>query len=272
MSLGGESGRAVLADDRSGTRRVAKTWPGGPAELARLRGRLALVDRLRVGGWPIPAVHSTNCVNGEVSIAWEWVDGEISNRPAPAMVADLLALATRPRPATADPGGTFADWLLGSLREGCDGYCLHDPLRRHGRMARALLHRVRRIGEQTPAGAIPTGGIVHRDLHHRNVLWRDGRIAAVVDWEDAGPGDGAFDLVTLAFGLEPSGAAGAARRAAWAAALRSRPAPVLLAYSAHMALRQVDWSIRHHPDAVDRWLVISQSALDRIDRLAPARS
>lgn len=183
MSLGGESGRAVLADDRSGTRRVAKTWPGGPAELARLRGRLALVDRLRVGGWPIPAVHSTNCVNGEVSIAWEWVDGEISNRPAPAMVADLLALATRPRPATADPGGTFADWLLGSLREGCDGYCLHDPLRRHGRMARALLHRVRRIGEQTPAGAIPTGGIVHRDLHHRNVLWRDGRIAAVVDWE-----------------------------------------------------------------------------------------
>lgn len=90
--------------------------------------------------------------------------------------------------------------------------------------------------------------------------------------KDAGPGDGAFDLVTLAFGLEPSGAAGAARRAAWAAALRSRPAPVLLAYSAHMALRQVDWSIRHHPDAVDRWLVISQSALDRIDRLAPARS
>ena len=219
MSLGGESGRAALSTDRHGARRLVKTRPGGPAELDRLRVHLALVDRLRVDGWPIPLVRSTDCRDGEVSIAWEWVDGETCDRPSRAMVAELLALATRQRPAATDPGATFAAWLLGSLNDGCNGYCVHEPLRRHSPRTRALLDRVRRIGEQTPPDAVPTGGIVHRDLHHRNVLWSHGRIAAVVDWEDAGPGDGAFDLVTLAFGLEISDTVATARRMVWDAVL-----------------------------------------------------
>ena len=114
--------------------------------------------------------------------------------------------------------------------------------------------------------------LVHRDFHHRNALWRGDDLAAVVDWEGAGSGDPAFDLVTLAFGLSVSTAPPGARELPWAAAERSRPPQLLGAYAAHMALRQVDWSIRHRTDAdVGHWLAVARAALDRYDADGPIR-
>jgi aminoglycoside phosphotransferase (APT) family kinase protein len=113
---------------------------------------------------------------------------------------------------------------------------------------------------------------VHRDFHHRNALWRGDQVAAVVDWEGAGSGDPAFDLVTLAFGLTVATASPRARELSWAAAERSCPPPLLHAYAAHMALRQVDWSIRHRTDAdVGHWLAVAGAALGRYDEGAPVR-
>ena len=89
-------------------------------------------------------------------------------------------------------------------------------------------------------------------------------MSAIVDWEDSGPGDPAFDLVTLAFGLDAARTTPEARELPWQAAAATGP-EMLRAYAAHMALRQVDWSIRHRSAAdVERWLDFSNHTLDRL--------
>jgi hypothetical protein len=82
-------------------------------------------------------------------------------------------------------------------------------------------------------------------------------VTGVVDWDAAGRGNGDFDLYTLRFDL--------ARRAPalgrWLGGLLrdALPEEVAQACWAHMSLRMVDWSIRHHtPADVAAWLDIAE--------------
>jgi aminoglycoside phosphotransferase (APT) family kinase protein len=66
----------------------------------------------------------------------------------------------------------------------------HLPSSDTGRRTRAALRsRVARDGE-------PRRALLHGDYWPGNVLWRDGRLAAVIDWEDACLGDPLADLAT----------------------------------------------------------------------------
>jgi aminoglycoside phosphotransferase (APT) family kinase protein len=139
------------------------------------------------------------------------------------------------------------------------GFCRHEPLAGYDRRTARLLATVRAIGAGRDTADGPD--LVHLDFHPGNVLVHEGRISGLVDWDGAGRGDGRLDLVTLRFDL--------ARRAphlgtALAARLRATVPPGRLrAYSAHMALRLVDWSIRHHgPDEVRFWLDVADRELD----------
>ncbi|MEV0570725.1 hypothetical protein [Dactylosporangium sp. NPDC050588] len=84
-------------------------------------------------------------------------------------------------------------------------------------------------------------------------------VTGVVDWDGAGRGNRAFDLVTLLFVL--SRHAPHLTAPIRDAAVTLAPLDVLAACWAHMSLRQVDWSIRHHTAAeVDAWLTVAESA------------
>lgn len=267
-AAGGESSAAVLAADRRGRRLVVKAWPGAAAEAADLARRLGLAAALRDAGWPVPALRASGRFGGRVLVAWEWVAGRPQERLTAAMVELLVSLAAAPRPEVDGANGEFGRWLVDSLRTGCDGYCVHGSLAGGDRGSARLLDRVRAVGAATePAAVQPVRPVpVHVDLHHRNVLWRSREIAAVVDWEGAMAGDAAFDLVTLAFGLERAATAPAAREHAWRAASSAAAPAALRAFAAHMALRQVDWSIRHRdPADVAFWLDVSTRALDRVE-------
>jgi hypothetical protein len=260
---GGEIGAAALADG-GGRRYVAKVLPGGRAAGTVLAGRLARLDDLREGGYPIPRYVAAGWYGGHVLAVQEWADGRQRDDLDQEMVAALVALAVRHGEGDGTGGAAFGAWLIGSLREGCDGYCMHAPLQHYNRRTRALLGRVRGVGRRLDPGEVPATGIVHRDFHHRNVLWQGGRVSAVVDWEDSGPGDPALDLVTLAFGLDAARTTAEARELPWQA-VAATPPELLRAYAAHMALRQVDWSIRHRSAAdVERWLDFSDHILDRL--------
>ena len=139
------------------------------------------------------------------------------------MVEAVVELARRHDGYAGRDKGAFGAWLVGSLRTGCDGYCLHAPLERHDARTRLLLGRVRELGRRLDPGDVPAGGIVHRDLHHRNALWGGGRVSAIVDWEDSLPGDRAFDLVTLAFGLDAARTTPEVRELPWQAAAATGP-------------------------------------------------
>jgi aminoglycoside phosphotransferase (APT) family kinase protein len=195
-----------------------------------------------------------------------WVDGRQREDLDEAMVGRLTELALRHGEVEVPASDAFGTWLTNSLLEGCEGYCVHEPLRTHSDQTRALLDRIHVIGARTAGRIEPSTGVVHRDFHHRNVLWQGDEVAAVIDWEGAGAGDPAFDLVTLAFGLSVSTGPPRARELPWGAAERSCSPELLQAYAAHMALRQVDWSIRHRtPEEVEHWLRVGRAALDRFE-------
>lgn len=81
---------------------------------------------------------------------------------------------------------------------------------------------------------------------------------AVIDWEGCRTGDAAFDLVTLTFGLSVARVSAQARARVWGEVCRRTDMNTRQAYAAHMALRQVDWSIRHRTAAdVDHWLEVA---------------
>ncbi|HET6531530.1 MAG TPA: phosphotransferase [Actinoplanes sp.] len=137
------------------------------------------------------------------------------------------------------------------------GFCLHRPLAAHSRRTARLLAWVHEVGSaDTPADG---DDLVHLDYQPGNVLVQDGRITGLIDWDGAGRGDRHLDLVVLRFYLlhqAPALTGIVDERLTGVDPARVR------AYWAHISLRQVDWSIRHHDAAtVDRWLDIAESGM-----------
>jgi aminoglycoside phosphotransferase (APT) family kinase protein len=254
---GGEVGATDVRGD-DGSRFVLKWWEG---DAASGRRAAALVERLRAQGYPIPRYAIADDLGGVTVMLQEYLAGTVSDEVSAATVETLLAL----NGVQADEGdreaGEWSAYIAGSLLQGCDGYCLHQSLRDYDRRTVALLETIRATGETV--SDLPSGDVVHIDFHHRNVLLAGGAVAAVIDWEGCRSGDAAFDLVTLAFGLTVACVPAAARERVWDEARRRAAPDALRAYVAHMALRQVDWSIRHRTAAdVDHWLVVAHTFLD----------
>ena len=138
------------------------------------------------------------------------------------------------------------------------GFCLHEPLRTHSPRAARLLDWVHEVARSAPDLDI-YHDLVHLDYHPGNVLVSGNRITGVIDWDGALRGDRHFDLVTLRFdlGLRAPHLTGPVDERLTAVDPDRRRA-----YWAHMSLRQVDWSIRHHDaQAVDRWLAIAETGM-----------
>jgi thiamine kinase-like enzyme len=88
----------------------------------------------------------------------------------------------------------------------------------------------------------------------------------VVDWEGVRAGDRLFDLATLLFYTYQIPAV---QDWLWKLALaRGRPG-VLGVYLAHMIVRQIDFSIRHHGTAaVDHWLTYAQGLVATMEAVS----
>jgi aminoglycoside phosphotransferase (APT) family kinase protein len=112
---------------------------------------------------------------------------------------------------------------------------------------RELLSMVRRIGDRS-GPAIPAGrDFVHYDFTPANLLTDGTAITGVIDINPPVlAGDRAFDLATLLFYHYDHDQIRCLLRARLLDLAGPRAAA---AYLAHMVLRQVDWSLRHHPAA-----------------------
>ncbi len=251
----GESGAAFWVTDHAGTVSVLKIMPGPAAEaLAQLRALGAMVSRLRGRGYPAARLTTL----GRTAAFAFWIQQRLPGRPLDrrpgfpdmtrlaALLPTLIALnEAQARLATGDPG----DWpalLITTLTEGGDGYCLHDTLQARPD-TREMLGVVRDIGAHC-GPAIPAGtDFMHYDFSPANLLTDGATITGVIDINaPVLAGDRAFDLATLLFyAYDHPGirARLAARLFDLAGYEASR------AYLAHMVLRQVDWSVRHHPAA-----------------------
>jgi len=209
-------------------------------ELARMVGR---VVRLRAKGFPAPTYHPPFAVDEGVVIFQDAVAGE-SHDEVDHDLLDAIFELNELQAGEADLDHGWTEYLAGTLARGAGGYCVHDSLRHFSRETDQLLGWIEPLGDQL--GPLPCSDLVHLDFDHRNVLRVDGALSAVVDWEGCVPGDRAFDLVTFWFGMTHARSAPAVTARIWDRASKLAEPDALVAYFAHMALRRLDWTIRHY--------------------------
>jgi len=262
----GEVGASLVVDVQGGQAVAKWEWPADRDRLMELQATVDVVERLRVRGARLPAYLHVVPLDTGVLVVQEFLPGETCDRVPDALLEDLIAHNALQAGAVSDGHG-WRSYMLESLNRGLSGYCEHASLQTYNQATRALLERIRAAGDALLGVAVEEHDAVHLDFHHRNVLAEEGRLRGVVDCEGYRSGDRTFDLVTLAVCLSVAECSPSAEARLWALIEDLCESVTAAAYVAHMALRQVDWSIRHRTDDdVARWLSRSHRILDGLAR------
>ena len=225
-------------------------WPDGRdgvltrgfGSLDDLRRTAEVLEAARRGGLPVPQYQLLADLPDGVGVVQERLPGRPPETVDRTLLESLIKLTERFT-------GLAPDLPVPSmyLLDSGPGFCLHESLQRYDDRTRRLLDWIHEVGRDEPSGMIGDD-LVHLDFHTGNVLTDAGGITGIVDWDGIGRGDRLFALVTLRFDAHvrlPDA------DLTWFDELLEttlEPA-VLRLYWAHMSLRLVDWSIRHHTSA-----------------------
>jgi aminoglycoside phosphotransferase (APT) family kinase protein len=150
---------------------------------------------------PVPAAVRTGGPGHGYPWRWSivpWLAGEPSDlAPPDAQQGEVLAgfLAALHQPAPDDaPLNTYRGSITVAERVDIFEQRLAEAAKLHGAVSPAL-RRCFEAGAAAPVDARRTW--FHGDLHGRNVLTKDGRFSAVIDWGDMAAGDAACDLAAI---------------------------------------------------------------------------
>jgi hypothetical protein len=247
---GGEQGAYRVIDPTGGE--LALKLGRGVAHFQRLRIAAATTAHLCGLGYPAPTYRAIGQVLGSNYSLQHVLPGFPAGRFAAAQLPALIELIDmQASQAVAEP----RDWpapVVDTVLHGGEGFCVLETMRAYSPATRELLGVVQRLAADNADTPCETGDVVHIDFTPANVLLEGGQISGVIDWEGTHSGDRVFDLVTLLFYSYDDPAM---REALWREALlRARPG-MLRVYMAHLILRQVEWSARHHDrSTVAMWL------------------
>jgi Phosphotransferase enzyme family len=238
---GGESASTFLATGRDGTVSVLKISPSATGEsLARLR---ELVAGLRRRGYPAARLLASGQVAGMTFWLQERLHGTVLGRVPGWLVPEVLRLNDA-QAGLGDGTCRLPELIAATLITGGDGYCVHATLEARPD-TRDLLAVVRQTADRCLAAIPRRSDFVHYDFTLANLLTSGAGISGVIDINPpALTGDRAFDLATMLFYLYDRDGI---RERLRGRTLELTDRRALNAYLAHMMLRQVDWSLRHHP-------------------------
>jgi aminoglycoside phosphotransferase (APT) family kinase protein len=238
---GGESATVFLATGQDGTLSVLKVSPGATSEsVARMR---ELAERLRQRGYPAARVLASGQLAGLTFWLQERLPGKVTGQVPDWLLPEVLRLNDA-QAGLGDGTSRLTGMLAATLTTGGDGFCLHATLEARPD-TRALLDVVRQAAARHLAAVPDKDDFVHGDFTLANLLTSGSGITGVIDINPPPlTGDRAFDLATLLFYLYDRDPA---RERLHARALQITGQRALDVYLAHMMLRQVDWSLRHHP-------------------------
>ncbi len=259
---GGEVGAAYVRwpDGRP----AVLTWCPGTRHAEAVQRSAEILAVARAHGLPVPEYQLVVPLPDAVALVQERLPGSVPAELDATLLTAMLACHDRFAGLLAERRDVPPVELY--LRRSGPGFCLHEPLAGHSPRTVRLLDWVREVGRAT-APTMSGDDLVHCDFHRQNVLVGPdttglGRvITGIIDWDGVGRGDRRFDLVTLRFDIPPDRPDLAERLDAELDARLT--AEELRPYWASMALRMVDWTIRHYPpEVVDRYLTLAESRMD----------
>jgi fructosamine-3-kinase len=253
---GGESGGAYILVDAAGKEFVLKFGPGNETHPERAA---QVTKRLREAGSPVPEYL---CVGIDAGLKYSiqaMMPGKPSQRMNALTVRELIAINRRQAGLAGDLTDEWPARVVDGVLKGFDGYCVIDTLRRYSRETAAMLEMVQQLVVRHAGEKFVTGDIVHWDFNPGNVLSDGNRITGVIDWDGVCVGDRGFDLATYLFYSYDDRKL---RDPLWREVLDYSGHSALATYLAHMIVRQVDWSIRHHhPASTAYWMTTAEKVL-----------
>jgi hypothetical protein len=240
---GGESASTFFATGRDGTVSVLKvSLIASGDSVARLRD---VVGGLRRRGYPAARLLASGHVAGLTFWLQERLPGTILDRvPVPDWLLPEVLRLNDAQAGLGDGTRLLSELITATLTTGGDGYCVHATLEARPD-TRDLLAVVRQTAGRCLPAVPARDDYVHYDFTLANLLTSGAGVCGVIDMNPpAITGDRAFDLATLLFYLYDRDDI---RERLRDRALELTSQRALNAYLAHMLLRQVDWSLRHHP-------------------------
>jgi aminoglycoside phosphotransferase (APT) family kinase protein len=239
---GGEFGAALVVDG-DGRELVLKAIPS-PDWAYRFAQGADLAHRLRERGYPAPRYVGTGAIGQSSWSLQELLPGLVPDMMTMPHARRLVELAGL-HAGAADRIHNERAEMVASMRRRCVDLTLSDAI---GGLAAELA----RVTESADEIEFLEDGIVHNDFHHRNYLAAGDEVTGVFDWELASAGDWRADLVTLAFWSSIVTEQVPGDVAAYVTeAMRSRSPPKITAFfGARIAIRQLDFVVRVHPDRV----------------------
>ncbi len=239
----GESHAAYILTDGVGERFVLKFGYGTET---RSEEAQQSTKRLREAGYPAPLYV---CVGDDAGTKYSiqaMMPGRPSQTITPSMVRELIAINRIQAGLAGDLPPEWPGRVIDGVLKGFERYCVIDTLRDYSAESAALLETVQELVVRHANGIFITGDIVHWDFNPGNVLNDGEYVTGVIDWDGVCAGDRGFDLATFLF---YSYGNREVRDPLWREVIDHSGHDALTVYLAHMIVRQVDWSIRHHPPA-----------------------
>jgi Phosphotransferase enzyme family len=258
----GESGAASQVVDDAANRYVLKFAEGHEF---RPEHAMQTTRHLRGLGYPAPEYVAVGTVV-ETSYSLQRVmPGEpIGSRVEAVLLPHLLHLNDLQRGQGESENDEPARLIRGVM-EGFADFCILDTLRTYSAESARLLDALQRIVCDRAGECPKRKDIVHFDFHTNNILIEGGQITGVIDWEGSESGDSTFDLATLLFYTWPFTDF---REQLCQALLKRTTRSAVAVYLAHMIVRQLDWSMRHHhSETVDQYMGIGRDILREIEHL-----
>jgi Ser/Thr protein kinase RdoA (MazF antagonist) len=238
-----ELASTFLATGRDGTASVLKLSPDAVGDSA---GRLReLVTGLRRRGYPAARLLASGQVAGLAFWLQERLPGTVLERiPVPGWLVPEVLRLNDAQAGLGEGTRRLPGMIAATLTTGGDGYCVHATLQARPD-TRYLLAVVHQTADRCLPAVPERDDFVHYDFTLANLLTTGPGISGVIDVNPpALTGDRAFDLATMLFYLYDRRDI---REQLRGRALELTSGRALSAYLAHMLLRQVDWSLRHHP-------------------------
>lgn len=252
----GEQGAYKLIDAER--RRYVLKWQPGTDHLERALYAQAVTEQLRLRDYPAPAYLFIGTTLGGTYTVQQALPGAPMPRVSLQHLPRILHLQAL-HAVQAPPGPR--DWpreVIQTVMQGGKGYCLHGSLQQHSPETASMLRTLQGLVSAYQDRITETNEIVHFDFQAANFLTYQDTFSGVVDWEGVCAGDSAFDLATLLFYCYDDKPA---RNLLCKHALARRPVQVLSVYLAHLILRQVDWSLRHHEASVSNHYLLRAKGL-----------
>jgi aminoglycoside phosphotransferase len=193
--------RVAAPDGTSAVLKISRNpTPQWRAQIERAK---AATDHLRPLGYPVPTYLYVDALDSGTF----WLESELPglaiNRPTPDQISELVRLIDLQKDQTisAVQGQDWSWYVSSVVFRGESG--LVRALMQFSPETSALAADIEGLVRGLDAQTLRNSDLVHGDFNVSQVLAENGKITAVLDWDQAGYGDRALDLVSLWYSLVP---------------------------------------------------------------------